>query len=222
MTDLKEMIVKSLQGYDQSCSRSTQVEVGPSSLGGCKRRVWHDLKQTPKLNPTETLSALLGTFIHAGMEEVMKRIDVFEDQFLIEVELNHPEIKGHCDLFIKDLGLVVDFKSKTKSNMRYLGKGQEQWQIQTYGWLLEQAGYEVKGVALVGIPRDGKMSDITIWQDTYKPEIALEALEWLRNLKAWAATDDAPPAPELNVSFCKSYCPYFDPSGVKGCPSTMK
>ena len=114
---LQEMIVKSLQGYDQSRSRSMQVEVGPSSLGGCKRRVWHDLKQTEKLNQTETLSAILGTFIHAGMEAVMKRNDPFGDNFLIEVELNHPEIKGHCDLFIKDLGLVVDFKSKTKTGM---------------------------------------------------------------------------------------------------------
>ena len=222
MIDLQGMIVKSLQGYDQSRSRSTQVEVGPSSLGGCKRRVWHDLKQTPKLNPTETLSAILGTFIHAGMEKTMQRLDPFGDNFLIEVELNHPEIKGHCDLFIKDLGLVVDFKSKTKSNMRYLGKGQEQWQIQTYGYLLEQNGYTVKQVALVGIPRDGKMSDIVVWQDEYKPEVALEALAWLRNLKEWAATDNPPPAPELNVSFCKSYCPYFDATGVNGCPSTAR
>jgi hypothetical protein len=222
MIDLQNMIVKSLQGYDQSRSRSKQVEVGPSSLGGCKRRVWHDLKQTEKINPTETLSAILGTFIHAGMEKAMTRLDPFGDNFLIEVELNHEEIKGHCDLFIKDLGIVVDFKSKTKSNMRYLGKGQEQWQIQTYGWLLEQAGYKVNQVALVGIPRDGKMTDIVVWQDDYKPEIAKEALEWLRNLKDWAASDDEPPAPELTQSFCKNYCPYFDPSGVIGCPSTMK
>lgn len=222
MIDLQNMIVKSLQGYDQSRSRSKQVEVGPSSLGGCKRRVWHDLKQTEKINETETLSAILGTFIHSGMEKAMKRMDPFGDNFLIEVELNHEEIKGHCDLFIKDLGIVVDFKSKTKSNMRYLGKGQEQWQIQTYGWLLEQSGYTVNQVALVGIPRDGKMTDIVVWQDAYKPEIALEALEWLRNLKDWAASDDEPPAPELTQSFCKNYCPYFDPSGVIGCPSTMR
>lgn len=222
MIDLQGMIVKSLQGYDASRSRSTQVEVGPSSLGGCKRRVWHDLKQTPKINSTETLSAILGTFIHSGMEKAMQRIDPFGENLLIEVELNHPEIKGHCDLFIKDIGLVVDFKSKTKSNMRYLGKGQEQWQIQTYGWLLEQAGHKVNHVSLVGIPRDGKMSDIVVWQDNYKPEVALEALEWLRNLKAWAATDNPPPAPELNQSFCKSYCPYFDATGVNGCPSTMR
>jgi hypothetical protein len=222
MIDLQQMVVKSLQGYDQSRSRSTQVEVGPSSLGGCKRRVWHDLKRTPKINPTETLSAILGTFIHSGMEKAMKRVDPFGDNFLIEVELNHEEIKGHCDLFIKDLGLVVDFKTKTKSNMRYLGKGQEQWQIQTYGWLLEQAGHTVKEVALVGIPRDGKMADIKIWQDVYRPDVAEEALKWLRDLKAWAATDDAPPEPELSVSFCRSYCPYFNREGDAGCPSIQR
>lgn len=222
MIDLHQTIIKSLQGYDASRSRSQQVEVGPSSLGGCARRVWHDLKQTPKINPTETLSAILGTFIHSGMEKAMSRLDPFGDNFLIEVELQHEEIKGHCDLFIKDIGLVVDFKSKTKSSMRYLGKEQEQWQIQTYGWLLEQAGYEVKGVALVGIPRDGKMADIKVWQDIYRSEVAQLALDWLRNLKQWAATDAPPPSPELFESFCKDYCPYYDPTGVQGCPSMMK
>ena len=222
MIDLHQTIIKSLQGYDASRSRSQQVEVGPSSLGGCARRVWHDLKQTPKINPTETLSAILGTFIHSGMEKAMSRLDPFGDNFLIEVELQHEEIKGHCDLFIKDIGLVVDFKSKTKSSMRYLGKEQEQWQIQTYGWLLEQAGYEVKGVALVGIPRDGKMADIKVWQDIYRPEVAQLALDWLRNLKQWASTDAPPPSPELFESFCKDYCPYYDPTGVQGCPSMTK
>jgi hypothetical protein len=222
MIDLQDMVVKSLRGYDSSRSRSTQVEIGPSSLGGCSRRVWHDLKQTEKINQTETLGAILGTFIHSGMEKAMQRLDPFGDNFLIEIELNHPEIKGHCDLFIKDLGLVVDFKTKTKSSMRYLGKDQEQWQIQVYGWLLEQQGYEVRSVALVGIPRDGKMTDIKIWQDEYKPHVAQEALQWLRDLKAWAASDEAPPQPQLAVSFCKDYCPYFDPSGEIGCPSTMK
>lgn len=222
MIDLGNMIVKSLQGYDQSRSRSNQIEVGPSSLGGCRRRVWHDLKQTPKTNHTETLSAILGTFIHSGMEKAMKRLDPFGDNFLIEVELNHPEIKGHCDLFIKDMGLVVDFKSKTKKNMSYLGKDQEQWQIQTYGWLLEQAGYEVKEVALVGIPRDGKMTDIRIWQDVYRPDVAQQALEWLRDLREWAESDKPAPAPQFQQSFCKDYCPYFDPSEEIGCPSIRK
>lgn len=222
MIDLQDTVIKSLQGYDQQRDRSRQVEVGPSSLGGCSRRVWHDLKQTPKLNQVESLGAILGTFIHSGMEKAMHRSDPFGDNFLIEIELNHELIKGHCDLFIKDIGMVVDFKTSTKSGLRYLGSQQQQWQIQTYGWLLTQAGYDVKTVALVGIPRDGKMTDIKVFQDAYKPEVAQQALDWLQELRAWAATDDAPPKPEKPVNFCKDYCPYFDASGVKGCPSMQK
>lgn len=222
MIDLQATIIKSLRGYDQQRDRSQQVEVGPSSLGGCARRVWYDLKQWPKINQVESLGAILGTFIHSGMEKAMQRLDPFNDNFLIEVELQHEDIKGHCDLFIKDIGLVVDFKTSTKSGLRYLGSQQQQWQIQTYGWLLTQAGYKVNHVSLVGIPRDGKMNDIKVFQDDYRPEIAEEALQWLANLKRWAASDDEPPRAERPINFCKDYCPYFDMSGVNGCPSMTK
>ncbi len=47
MIDLHGMLTKSLNAYDAQRDRSQQVEVGPSSIGGCRRRVWHDLKQTP-------------------------------------------------------------------------------------------------------------------------------------------------------------------------------
>lgn len=222
MLDLQEMVIKSLGGYDAQRDRSQQVDIGPSSLGGCRRRVWHELKQSPKINPTEGLGAILGTFIHAGMEKVMTRQDPFGDNFLIELEIEHDGLKGHCDLFIKDLGMVVDFKTTTKSGMRYLNDQQKLWQVHTYGWLLSKNGYEVKEVALVGIPRDGKMADIRVIQQPYNPEIAEAALEWLREIKEIVGTDGPAPAPEKNINFCKDYCPYFDPTGEAGCPSITK
>ena len=222
MLDLQDLVTKSLQGYDAQRDRSQQVDIGPSSLGGCRRRVWHDLKQTPKLNPTESLGAILGTFIHAGMEGVMSRRDPFGDNFLIEIEIEHEGLRGHCDLYIKDLGLVVDFKTSTKSGMRYLKERQKLWQVHTYGYLLKKNGYEVKEVALVGIPRDGKMADIVVIQQPYSEEMALEALAWLDEIKENIANDGPPPAPEKFIGFCKDYCPYFDPKGEAGCPSTTR
>ena len=222
MIDLQGTVVKSLQGYDAQRDRSMQVDIGPSSLGGCRRRVWHELKQTPKLNETESLGAILGTFIHAGMEKVMSRQDPFGDNYLIEIEIEHDGLRGHCDLFIKDLGLVVDFKTTTKSGLRYLNDRQKLWQIHTYGYLLSKNGYDVKEVALVGIPRDGKMSDIKVVQEPYSELIALEALEWLNEIKEIVSSDAEPPAPEKYVGFCRDYCPYFDPTGVSGCPSMAK
>ena len=222
MIDLQEMVSKSLQGYDAQRDRSLQVDIGPSSLGGCRRRVWHDLMQSPKLNPTESLGAILGTFIHAGMEKVMKRQDPFGDNYLIEIEVEHDGLRGHCDLFIKELGLVVDFKTSTKSGLRYLNDRQKMWQIHTYGYLLSQNGYDVKEVALVGIPRDGKMGDIKIVQEPYSELTAREALAWLADIKERVATNAEPPAPEKYVAFCRDYCPYFDPSEVQGCPGMAK
>lgn len=222
MIDLQDTVIKSLQGYDAQRDRSLQVDIGPSSLGGCRRRVWHELKQSPKINNTESLGAILGSFIHSGMEKVMTRLDPFGDNYLVEIEIEHDGLRGHCDLFIKDLGLVVDFKTTTKSGLRYLNDRQKLWQVHTYGYLLSKNGYQVNEVALVGIPRDGKMADIRVVQEPYSELIALEALEWLKEIKDVVATNGEPPAPEKYVGFCKDYCPYYSPSEVSGCPGMTK
>ena len=60
MIDLQDMVIKSLGAYDSQRDRSKQIEIGPSSIGSCSRRVYHDLKQTPKTNDTEKLAAILG------------------------------------------------------------------------------------------------------------------------------------------------------------------
>ena len=222
MIDLQDLLTKSLVGHDQSRARSKQIEIGPSSAGGCRRRVWHDLKQTEKTNQTETLAAILGTFIHAGVEKSIQRLDPFGDNYLIELEVSYGDLKGHCDLFIKDQGLVVDWKTTTKKGARYFGNQQQRWQIQLYGWLLANNGYEVKDVALVGIPRDGGMKDILVHREPYNPNIAQEALNWLQEIKDIVAQNKTAPEPEKPIAFCASYCPYYDPTGEIGCPSTVK
>ena len=75
MIDLQQMLAKSLVAHDGQRDRSKQVAIGPSSLGGCSRRVWHDLKRSEKINTTETLAAILGSFIHAGVEKAIRRED---------------------------------------------------------------------------------------------------------------------------------------------------
>ncbi len=94
MVDLQGMLSKSLLALDGQRDRSKQVEVGPSSIGGCRRRVWHDLQQTPKLNQTESLAAIMGTFIHAGIAEAIKREDPFGDNFIIEQEVSKGTLRA--------------------------------------------------------------------------------------------------------------------------------
>ena len=72
MTDLNSLLTKSLTAFDANRDRSKQVEIGPSSLGGCRRQVYYNLIAQPVTNPeTESLAAILGTFIHSGISEAI-------------------------------------------------------------------------------------------------------------------------------------------------------
>jgi hypothetical protein len=223
LTDLGELLVKSLKGYDKQRDRSQQVELGPSSIGGCRRRAWHELKQTPETNSdTESLAAILGTFIHGGIEKAIRREDPFGDNFMIEIEVQHGNLKGHCDLFIKDKGIVVDWKTTKVKSLRYFPSKQQRWQVQIYGWLLTQMGHTVNHVSLVAIPRDGEMADIKVHIEPYDSLVAEAGLSWLEELKLIVAEDLAPPEPEESLFFCTKYCSYYDPTGEVGCPSMKK
>ena len=218
VTDLNGLLSKSLNAWDKNRDRSKQVEIGPSSLGDCRRKVYHLLQRTAVTNhDTESLAAILGTFIHAGVSDAIKREDPFGDNFLIEQEFEFGGIKGHCDLFIKDAGLVVDWKTTTKKNLRYFPSESQRWQVQVYGWLLEKNGYEVKQVSLVAIPRDGVMAEIRTHIEEYNPAIAETALVWLGEIKQNIADGAPPPQPEKPVPYCFSYCDFYDPTGAIGC-----
>ena len=57
--NIYELLSKSLVADDLNRDRSLQVEIGASSVGGCKRQAWHIIQQTPKTNfETETLAAI--------------------------------------------------------------------------------------------------------------------------------------------------------------------
>jgi hypothetical protein len=223
MIDLQGMLIKSLEAFDSQRDRSQQVEVGPSAIGGCRRQVYHILKQSPKVNSdTESLASILGTFIHSGIAEAIKREDPFGDNFIIEQEVIFGNLKGHVDLFIKDLGMVVDWKTTKKTSLRYFPKLQQRMQVQVYGYLLAQNGHEVKNVALVAIPRDGIMTEIRAHVEAYDEALALEGLAWLNDLRALVALNGPAPEPTERLNFCAAYCDFYDPTGEVGCPSTSR
>ena len=221
--DFSNLLAKSLTAYDNSRDRSTQVEIGPSQIGGCRRQVYHQLIGTPVTNPnTEALAAILGTFIHSGIAEAIKREDPFGDNFLIEQEFAAGDLKGHVDLYIKDQKTIVDWKTTKLKSLRFFPSDQQRMQVQVYGWLLSANGYEVENVALVAVPRDGVMAQIKTHVELYSPEIAKQGLAWLADVKQLAISSESPPAPEKDALFCVNYCSYYDATGEIGCPSTRR
>ena len=221
MTEIKKMLVGALTGHDAQRDRSLQVDIGPSAVGDCKRRVFLNITQAPKVNQTETLAAIMGTFIHAGIAEAIKREDPFGDNFMIEQEFKVEGLRGHVDLYIKDATQIVDWKTTQVNSLRYFPSLQQRLQVQLYGYLVSENGYPVENVSLVAIARDGGAEDIREHTEPYDPEMAKQGLEWISNLQEMAANGEIP-EPEKDVFFCQSYCDYYDETGVNGCPSKSR
>ena len=219
MTDAKELLISVLRAKDASRSRSVQTQVGPSELGGCRRKVWYRLNAQPETNENELkLAAIMGTAIHAAIEEAIGAIDPKGEKYVVEAEVQYGDMKAHVDLFIPESGDVIDWKTSKIKNLSYFPSTQQRWQVQVYGYLLSKNGYEVKTVNLVAIARDGNEKDVKVHTEPYDETMALAALSWLENVKASKEL----PAPEKDASFCKDYCQYYDATEEMGCGGLKK
>ena len=217
--DPKELLLHVLHAQDASRDRSLQTEVGPSEIGGCKRKVWYRLNAQPHTNDNQSkLAAIMGTAIHAAIEEAIGALDPEGKEYLVETEVAYGDMKAHVDLFVPSTGAVIDWKTSKIKNLGYFPSNQQRWQVQLYGYLLSKNGYEVKTVNLVAIARDGAEKDIKVHTEPYDEVMALAALSWLANVKASTTL----PEPEKDASFCKDYCQYYDATEQMGCGGLKK
>jgi len=214
--DIKDLLIKALHDKEGKRGRSLQTQIGPSELGGCRRKVWYKINSQPETNSNELkLAAIMGTAIHDSIEKA------FADnkEVLLEKTVEHNGMKAHIDLYIPGTGDVVDWKTVKLKNLAYFPSQQQRWQVHTYGYLIEQSGLgKVHNVHLVAIPRDGDERDVKVYSEKYDSSIALEALSWLEAVKA----SEIAPEPEKDESYCKFYCKYYDSSGELGCVGLKK
>ena len=219
IADPKELLLHVLHAKDASRDRSMQTEVGPSEIGGCKRKVWYRLNAQPHTNENQSkLAAIMGTAIHTAIKDAIGSLDPEAKEYLVETEVSYGDMKAHVDLFVPSTGAVIDWKTSKIKNLSYFPSNQQRWQVQLYGYLLSKNGYEVKTVNLVAIARDGSEKDIKVHTEPYDEVMALAALSWLANVKA----SETLPEPEKDESFCKDYCQYYDASGEMGCTGLKK
>ena len=217
--DPKELLLHVLHAQDASRDRSLQTEVGPSEIGGCKRKVWYRLNAQPHTNENQSkLAAIMGTAIHAAIEEAIGALDPEGKEYLVETEVAFGDMKAHVDLFVPSTGAVIDWKTSKIKNLSYFPSNQQRWQVQLYGYLLSKNGYQVNTVNLVAIARDGAEKDIKVHTEPYDETMALAALSWLANVKASTTL----PEPEKDQSFCKDYCQYYDATEEMGCGGLKK
>ena len=220
MSHPKELLLEVLRSKDAGRARSKQTEVGPSELGGCRRKVWYRLNGRQTTNHNELkLAAIMGTAIHNAIEEAIKQIDPDGKKYLVETDVEYNGMKAHIDLYIPETGDVVDWKTVKVKNLSYFPTQQQRWQVQVYGYLIDKSrSGNPRTVNLVAIARDGDERDVKVHSEPYDPKIAEEALNWLAAIKESAVA----PEPERDPSYCRFYCRYFDESGKVGCTGIKK
>ena len=220
MTDPKELLLQVLRDKDAGRARSKQAQVGPSELGGCRRKVWYRLNDQPETNDNELkLLAIIGTAIHAEIEKAISIADPKGEKYWVETSVEYNGMKAHIDLFIPETGDVIDWKTVKVKNLSYFPSLQQRWQVQVYGYLLDKSGKgKPRTVNLVAIARDGDERDVKVHSEPYDPKMAEDALNWLSAIKESAEA----PGPERDQSYCKFYCKYFDESGEMGCTGLKK
>jgi len=218
--DIKNLLIEALRNQDNKRARTNQVEVGPSELGGCRRKVWYRINARPTTNNEEyKLAAMMGTAIHGSIEDAIKLIDPKGKKYLVETDVEYNGMKAHIDLFIPETGDVVDWKTVKVKNLSYFPTQQQRWQVQVYGYLIDKSrNGNPRTVNLVAIARDGDERDVRVHSEPYDPKIAEEALNWLAAIKESAIA----PEPERDPSYCRFYCRYFDESGKVGCIGIKK
>ena len=207
MNSIVARLVNALRQKDAERSRSTQVRIGPSEMGGCRRRIWYRLNGVVGGNETIALPAIMGTAIHTAIESAFAGTEGIE----LEVELTVGNVVGHVDLIDVREGVIWDWKTTTMKSLGYFPSVQQIGQVQVYGYLAAQNGYDIKRVGLVAIPRDGDENDIQVYEADYDESIALETI----NRAQLVAEDFEPPAPEKEPQFCEKYCQFFDTCGGK-------
>lgn len=220
MIDPKELLIEVLRSKDANRARSKQSQVGPSELGGCRRKVWYRLNDQPVTNDNEMkLAAIMGTAIHASIEDAIRASDPKGEKYWVETDVEYSGMKAHIDLYIPETGDVVDWKTVKKSNLSYFPTNQQRWQVQVYGYLLDKSGKgKPRTVNLVAISRDGDERDVVVHSEPYDPSIAEEALNWLSAIKE----SEVAPDPERDQNYCKSYCKFYDATGEIGCSGLKK
>jgi hypothetical protein len=195
--------------FTDRTERDRQTNVGPSEIGGCRRKVWHRLNRTAITNPgTLRQASSMGTAWHSWIEERLAG----NDRFLLETSVERDGIKGHVDCFDTETGQVIDWKTIRMSGVPYFPKKQQRMQVQIYGWLMSLE-HEVRSVCLVGFVKDATERELIVHEEPYDERVAEEGLAWLADVRGMVEA----PAPEMPLALCRDYCGFYDPSGVVGC-----
>lgn len=182
--------------------RSLQRQIGPSEIGEpCDRWVMWKIvgREEPKRAQVPWKPAL-GTFAHAGLEEIFGRANGNYDEWVTEHKVtvgylpDGTAITGHSDLFHVPTRTVIDWKIVGDRQLQsYRANGpSERYRVQAHlyggGFTMDPEPWgATERVAIYFLPRDREFEKGYFWSEPWNPTIWSDALNRLNRL--WRECD---------------------------------
>jgi hypothetical protein len=222
-----------MRAFDDTRDRSQQTKdyrLGVSDIGTCRQYATLLTKQTPFTDAPDRGAAMLGTFIHTGIEQVM----LHHDPDLIvgaEVTVDLPngvQLSGHPDRVDVAENSVTDDKTVAAlGDVRRAGPTpQQEWQVLFYaagacqiGMLNPDAPITTR---ICWWDRTGKEDVPHVWQTTFPDYESLmsflePALEWLDDVM-YAVRQDEDASRDKPVDWCAAACQFYSTCRVSDLP----
>lgn len=208
--------------WDQRRPRSQQAEVGMSELGGCRRQVGYRLAGTPPTNVSSSVQAVLGTAIHAAVEQVFRELQDAGEipaEDLVEHRVEFAGIPGTVDRYVAATATVEDTKTTSSRWLEHIKVNgpprSHLWQISGYAAALIHEGRKVRRLVINYIARD--TGEEWRWEGPFQPAVVAEALTWLADVRD-TELEMLPREYMPDSPFC-GHCAFFDlcwEGGVQG------
>jgi hypothetical protein len=237
---IKAKVTEIIRWQESQHPRGHQVSIGPSEIGDtCDRRIGYRIAGVPGVNTEfDPWAAIVGTAVHTWLDSAVQAYmeHTGNEEWSTETALVLDDfIEGHSDLYNYEHQLVIDWKTAGPDVMRKVAKNGPSpgYMIQThiYGYMFESHGIPVKKVALVFLPRAGRLAGIYVWSADYDRSVAENALARLSGIAQkvialnvlteshrWEQIDAEP------SNLC-GFCPWYDPhrdlergADATGCP----
>lgn len=204
---------RDLSRYETSVKpRALQVETGGSGLYGCIAEAMFRLRGT---KPQERLSwdAFVGSAIHEALATTLPKV---RDGLVVETRFVYKQVPFTADYLDTIKGLYLDWKTRedSESIVDLISDGPpDKWLAQVHGGAAgaREAGYDVKYVAIVMLPRSGDLSAAQVFGPyEFDQQLADEAVAWSADVDLLAADETADPRDHRGqpAYWCNAYCPF--------------
>jgi hypothetical protein len=232
---VKDDMTKLIRHAAATSVRSQQTRIGPSEMGHpCMRKLAYKALDHPKTNTgTDPLPSIIGTGGHLWLADAIERVG--NGRYLSETRLNVSGThSGHCDVLDTWTRTSSDFKfpgptAMKKCNVEEPG-AQYRRQGHLYGLGWHNLGYTPEHVAIIYIPRAGRLEDMHVWSEPWSQQLAEECLNRYASIVARlgelnADTDRSilarVPITPTNCAWCEWFLlGSNDPAA--GCPGDLK